>query len=67
MRTRSSLRLHAHFRVWRPEVIAKALARFNGPDYVHPGYSYAPWRELARLLASLAGGKTTNGSFFVLR
>lgn len=39
---------------WRPPAIAKAIERFKGPDYVYPGYSYAPWTELARLLASLA-------------
>src|SRR6186713_2216008 len=39
---------------WRPAAIGKALERFKGPDYVYPGYSYAPWTELARLLASLA-------------
>jgi adenosylmethionine-8-amino-7-oxononanoate aminotransferase len=36
---------------WRP---ADAIERFKGPDYVYPGYAYAPWMELARLLASLA-------------
>ena len=39
---------------WRPAAIAKAIERFNGPEYVYLGYSYAPWTELARLLASLA-------------
>jgi len=39
---------------WRPAALAKAVERFRGPDYVYPGYSYAPWTELARLLASLA-------------
>jgi 4-aminobutyrate aminotransferase-like enzyme len=39
---------------WRPATIAKAIERFKGPDYVYPGYSYAPWTELARLLVSLA-------------
>ena len=39
---------------WRPEPTMKAIERFKGPDYVYPGYSYAPWTELARLLASLA-------------
>jgi 4-aminobutyrate aminotransferase-like enzyme len=39
---------------WRPAPIAKAIERFKGPDSVYPGYSYAPWTELARLLASLA-------------
>ena len=34
----------------RPAAIAKAIERFKGPDYVYPGYSYAPWTELARLL-----------------
>ena len=39
---------------WRPPAIAKSIERFKGPDYVYPGYAYAPWTELARLLASLA-------------
>jgi acetylornithine/succinyldiaminopimelate/putrescine aminotransferase len=39
---------------WRPEAIARAIERFKGPDYVYPGYAYAPWTELARLLVSLA-------------
>jgi acetylornithine/succinyldiaminopimelate/putrescine aminotransferase len=38
---------------WRPAEIAKAVDRFKGPDYVYPGFSYAPWEELARLLVSL--------------
>ena len=39
---------------WRRPATAKATERFKGPDYVYPGYSYAPWTELARLLTSLA-------------
>jgi 4-aminobutyrate aminotransferase-like enzyme len=39
---------------WQPLAITKALERFKGPDYVYPGYSYAGWTDLARLLASLA-------------
>src|SRR5687767_13200551 len=39
---------------WNPPAIAKAMERFRGPDYVYPGYAYAPWTELARLLTSLA-------------
>ena len=39
---------------WRPAAIAKAIERLKGPDYVYPGYAYAPWTELARLLTSLA-------------
>src|SRR3954453_14757249 len=38
---------------WRPAA-TKAIEHFKGPDYVYPGYSYAAWTELARLLASLA-------------
>ena len=33
---------------------ARSTPRPARPDYVYPGYSYAPWTELARLLASLA-------------
>jgi 4-aminobutyrate aminotransferase-like enzyme len=39
---------------WRNAAITKAIERFKGPDYVYPGYAYAPWTELARLLTSLA-------------
>src|SRR6187402_2095541 len=39
---------------WQPPAIARAIERFEGPDYIYPGYAYAPWTELARLLASLA-------------
>jgi acetylornithine/succinyldiaminopimelate/putrescine aminotransferase len=39
---------------WGAAAAAKALERFKGPDYVYPGYAYAPWAELARLLVSLA-------------
>ena len=39
---------------WRAPAVAKAIERFKGPDYIYPGYAYAPWTELARLLASLA-------------
>ena len=44
---------------WRSAATIKALERFNGPDYIYPGYSYAPWTELARLLASLAPRQLT--------
>jgi adenosylmethionine-8-amino-7-oxononanoate aminotransferase len=44
---------------WRPAAIAKAVERFKGPDYVYPGYAYAPWTELARLLTSLAARPLT--------
>jgi acetylornithine/succinyldiaminopimelate/putrescine aminotransferase len=35
----------------------KALARFRGPDYVYPGYTYRPWGELAELLVAIAPGR----------
>jgi acetylornithine/succinyldiaminopimelate/putrescine aminotransferase len=44
---------------WRPATITKAIERFKGPDYVYPGYSYAPWTELARLLTSLTPAPLT--------
>jgi acetylornithine/succinyldiaminopimelate/putrescine aminotransferase len=39
---------------WGRSATTKAIERFKGPDYVYPGYSYAAWTELARLLTSLA-------------
>jgi acetylornithine/succinyldiaminopimelate/putrescine aminotransferase len=41
---------------WANPAITRAARRFKGPDYIYPEYSYAPWGELARLLASLAPG-----------
>jgi 4-aminobutyrate aminotransferase-like enzyme len=32
----------------------KEAKTFRRPDYVYPGYSYAPWAELAKLLVSIA-------------
>jgi adenosylmethionine-8-amino-7-oxononanoate aminotransferase len=39
---------------WGNAVLAKEAKTFRGPDYVYPGYSYAPWAELAKLLVSIA-------------
>src|SRR4029453_3329448 len=39
---------------WRPAAIAKAIDRFDGPDYVYPGYSYAPWTGGGSRLLCLA-------------
>jgi len=39
----------------RPE-IREAIRGFEGPDYVYPGFSYAPWVELAELLAKVTPG-----------
>ncbi|MFL5510236.1 MAG: aspartate aminotransferase family protein [Gemmatimonadaceae bacterium] len=41
-----------------PQIVA-AAERYDGPDYVYPEYSYAPWGELARLLASISPGNLT--------
>jgi acetylornithine/succinyldiaminopimelate/putrescine aminotransferase len=39
---------------WGNAVLVKEAKTFRGPDYVYPGYSYPPWKELARLLVSIA-------------
>jgi acetylornithine/succinyldiaminopimelate/putrescine aminotransferase len=39
---------------WGNAVLVKEPKTFHGPDYVYPGYSYAPWAELAKLLVSIA-------------
>jgi acetylornithine/succinyldiaminopimelate/putrescine aminotransferase len=42
---------------WGQEEIRESIRRFDGPDYVYPGYTYARWEELAELLASMAPGE----------
>lgn len=44
---------------WGHRDASKAIARFKGPDYVYPGYSYSRWIDLAALLASIAPGTLT--------
>jgi acetylornithine/succinyldiaminopimelate/putrescine aminotransferase len=44
---------------WANPEILRAAESYRGPDYVYPEYSYKPWGELARLLASIAPGKLT--------
>ena len=39
---------------WNNPRLERARRSFSGPDYVYPGYSYAPWEELAGLLARIA-------------
>lgn len=39
---------------WYNQALRRRAARFEGPDYIYPGYGYAPWGELGRLLLSLA-------------
>jgi acetylornithine/succinyldiaminopimelate/putrescine aminotransferase len=41
---------------WGNPEIVRAAQRYRGPDYIYPEYSYKPWGELARMLASLAPG-----------
>jgi len=42
---------------WNNEKIKNAIRYFNGPTYVRPGQLYAPWVELAELLAEMTPGK----------
>jgi acetylornithine/succinyldiaminopimelate/putrescine aminotransferase len=44
---------------WGDAVLVKEAKTYRGPDYVYPGYSYAPWEELARLLVSIAPSNLT--------
>jgi acetylornithine/succinyldiaminopimelate/putrescine aminotransferase len=41
---------------WGLPELERRIARFKGPDYVYPDYTYRPWRELATLLARIAPG-----------
>jgi acetylornithine/succinyldiaminopimelate/putrescine aminotransferase len=42
---------------WGQPELEERVARFRGPDYVYPSYSYRPWNELAGLLARITPGK----------
>jgi len=42
---------------WGAEHLREAIREYRGPDYVPPHFRYAPWVELARLLAKLSPGK----------
>lgn len=44
---------------WGEDEVRAQLRRFNGPSYVAPSSLYAPWVELAELLAELTPGKLT--------
>lgn len=44
---------------WGEQEIRRAVRRFDGPTYVSPSWLYAPWVELAELLARIAPGKLT--------
>jgi adenosylmethionine-8-amino-7-oxononanoate aminotransferase len=44
---------------WNNSRLERARRSFRGPDYVYPGYSYAPWDELAGLLARIAPAELT--------
>ena len=34
---------------WGNAVMEKPAKTFSGPDYVYPGFAYAPWGELASI------------------
>jgi 4-aminobutyrate aminotransferase-like enzyme len=42
---------------WARKEIRAAIRRFDGPDYVFPEFLYAPWAELAQMLAEVTPGK----------
>ncbi|TAK96978.1 aspartate aminotransferase family protein [Patescibacteria group bacterium] len=42
---------------WGNKEVKKRLRNYKGPDYVNPGYLYAPWAELAELLSKITPGK----------
>jgi acetylornithine/succinyldiaminopimelate/putrescine aminotransferase len=39
---------------WARPALRGRVHAFRGPDYIYPGYTYRPWRELAELLVGLA-------------
>src|SRR2546423_6431451 len=43
-------------RGWGNAQLRKAARRARAVDYVYPEYLYAPWAELAEMLASIAPG-----------
>jgi len=42
---------------WGNKEIKKRLKSYAGPDYVLPSYLYAPWAQLAELLAKMTPGR----------
>src|SRR3989338_174726 len=42
---------------WNPNEIVKQIKKFDGPNYVPPGYYYQGWAELAEILAKISPGK----------
>lgn len=44
---------------WGVKEILKEIKKFNGPDYVSPGYMYKAWADLAEILAHITPGKLT--------
>jgi len=44
---------------WDLPVVRQAIERFEGPDYVYPGYRYRAWDELAGLIAAVTPGRLT--------
>src|ERR1044072_987559 len=44
---------------WDLPVVRQAVERFEGRDYVYPGYCYRAWDELAGLIAAVTPGRLT--------
>lgn len=44
---------------WGVKEIRDRIKNFKGPDYVSPSFLYAPWVELAELLAQITPGNLT--------
>lgn len=42
---------------WNNSEIKKAIRNSKAPDYIHPGFHYKPWDELAEQLVAIAPGK----------
>ncbi len=41
---------------WNNPDVKKAVRNYNGPDYIHPGFHFEPWAELAEMLAEITPG-----------
>ena len=48
---------------WDQPFVRQAIERFEGPDYVYPGYRYRAWDELAGLIAAVTPGASSRAAF----
>lgn len=44
---------------WGVTEVINEIKKFNGPDYVSPGYIYKGWADLAEILAKITPGRLT--------